>query len=157
MFDTLCPVIYKKLRLRAGMTQDQLATVLNTSRMTVMRFEAGRARPNREQEARLKELAGCSDVAFVELLCEQLSREIGQRVGLFEDSDFYRPTTALAEAYALLDHHSADLGPRQVRALQDRISLSQSLETALGKSNAHLTSKIGECRDLLADRRQRTC
>ncbi len=157
MFDAICPAVYKKLRLRAGLTQDQLAVALRTSRITVLRFESGRARPNKEQETKLKELARCSDVAFVELLCEQASKEIGRRVGLFEDGDTYQPTTALAEAYAVLDQHATELRPRQIRALQDWISLLQSLEMTLAKTNAGLVENTRECRDSLSDRRERAC
>ncbi len=158
MFDTICAAVYKQLRLRAGLTQVQLATVLTTSRMTVMRFESGRARPDKKQEAKLKELAKCSDVEFAELICEQVSVAIGRRVGIFKDGDAYMPTTALAAAYSLLDQRATELGPEKIRSLQDQISLCQCLETALEKSNTGLVEMTGNIRDQLQrDRRLQTC
>lgn len=153
MFDTLCPAIYKQLRLRAGLTQARLATALQTSRMTIMRFESGRARPEKEQEEKLKQLAGCSDVQFAELLCEQLSERIGRRVGLQEGAA-YQATTALAAAYRLLERHSTRMCPEQIQALQEKISLTQFLELALKKCNTSLARHIRRCRDRLHQREQ---
>ncbi len=149
MFDAICPKVYKQLRLRAGMTQAQLGTALGASRMTVMRVESGRARFDKQQEQKLKELAKCSDVEFAELVCEQLSELTGRRVGIHECDHEYRPTTAQAAAQALLNRPAAGLSPWEIRALQDRISLTQHLEMALEKSNAGLLERTRRCRDRL--------
>ena len=147
MFNTLCPAVYKQLRLRAGLTQDQLASALATSRMTVVRFESGRARPDKHQEAKLKELAKCSDREAVELMCQKMSEMIGRRVGVLDNGDAYLPATALAAAYALLDEQSSELGPRRTRTLQRRIRLCQALETAIELANDWLMETVGDCRD----------
>ena len=154
MFNALCPAVYKQLRLRAGMTQVQLANALDVSRMTVMRFENGRSRPEKRQEEKLKELAKCSDEQFVELVCELLSAEIDRPVGILEGDGAYRPTTALAEAYALLHGHGADLRPEQTRALQLKISLTQFLEMAFAKNTAGLVELTKSCRDQLEQRQE---
>lgn len=157
MFDTICPRVYKQLRLRAGMTQAQLGTGLDTSRMTVMRVESGRTRYDKQQEQRLKELARCSDLEFAELVCEPLSELIGRRVGLCEGNE-YRPTTALAAAQAMLNQQAAELRPEKIKALQDLIRAVQFLELAIERCNAYLLELVRRTRDRLRDeRREQAC
>ncbi len=154
MFDAICPKVYKQLRLRASMTQDQLGSALGTSRMTVMRVESGRARYDKHQEQRLKELAKCSDLDFAELVCQRLSERIGRRVGIYEGDDEYQPTTAVAAAQAMVSRQAARLQPAHISALRELIRIAQSLEIALENCNAGLLERIGRCRDYLErDRR----
>ncbi len=158
MFNAIYAKVCKQLRLMAGMTQAQLGTALATSRMTVMRVESGRARFDKKQERRLKELAQCSDLEFAELVCDPLSELIGRRVGIHEGAGEYRPTTALAAGHALLNQHAAALCPKEVQALQDRITLTQHLELALEKSNAGLLGRVNDYRERLRrDREEQAC
>lgn len=157
MFDAICPAVYKQLRLRTGMTQAQLAVALATSRMTVIRFESGQARPDETQERRLMELARCSDVEFVELVCQELSKRIGRRVLVHEGDDAYQPTTALAAAYTLLEQQATEIPPDETQALQDDIRITQHIAIALEKSNEGLVRRVNDYREQFSRRRERVC
>ncbi len=67
MFNTICPNVYKTLRKRTGLSQDEFGEALGASRYAVSKFEFGRAQPDPEQERLILELPSCSQIEFVEL------------------------------------------------------------------------------------------
>ena len=78
MFDALLPPIYKWLRRRARLSQEGLAKDLDAGRSTIYKFEHGTKRPAPEQEARMIELAGCSDEELGERLRHAISEAVEQ-------------------------------------------------------------------------------
>lgn len=86
MFDTLLPPIYKWLRRRAELSQNKLADELDACRTTIYNFEHGHARPTPEQEARMLELAQCSDEELGERLVDGISEALERPAGLVNES-----------------------------------------------------------------------
>lgn len=154
MINAIFPTVYRKLRIRAGMTQSELADALGVSRMTVVRFESGRANPNKKQEQRMLELAVCSKVELAELICQQVSGQIERPVRILEEPGGYEPSTALVEAQVFLEQRGGELSAVLARALGNKISTTQLMELAIEKNNKDLAELTRGCREGLADRRQ---
>ena len=138
------------------MTQTDLGTALGVSRMTVMRFESGRAQPEKEQEMKLLELAQCSLEEFVELVCEQLTELIDRRVGIHESEEAYEPTTALRKACVLLKKHAGEIRPALARALTNHIDITQLMGLAFERNRAGLVELTRDCHDQLTSDRPAT-
>jgi len=155
MFNALYPNVYRKLRKRAGLIQEELGTALGISRYTVGKVEAGRAWYDDEQERALCRLANCGYVEFGELLCEELSKLLGKKVGI-EDSDAaYVPSTALALANAMLREQGESFPAEMRQRLSNRISTTQFLGYAVDRNNAELVELTQECRVALKPRRRK--
>ena len=158
MFNALCPTVYHQLRIRSGLTQAELGKRLGVSRITVVRFENGRAQPEKEQEEKLQELAQCSDEELAELICRHLSRRIGRRVGIHPGRGAYEPASALAKAYSLLEDAADEIPPAMARALHNKISTAQLLGLAFERTNADLVELTRDCLEPLNDqRREQAC
>ncbi len=154
MFNAICPAIYQQLRKRAGMTQAEFATAIGVSRITVVRFESGRAQPSQEQEEKMRQLAGCSQEELVEMACRQMSELIDRRVAIVNGHGAYEPATALAQAYLLLEEAPDELPAAMVRALHNKIATTQLVGLAFERNNADLVELTRDCRDhLQGDRR----
>ncbi len=155
MINALQANAHKRLRRRAGLTQEELGDALGISRHTVRRVEAGSAQLSREQETILLELARCTREECGEVLCQELSELLERRVGILGGDGAYQPSTALATAFALLREHDADIPAAMRRALHNRIGTTQLLGLAFERNNADLVELIEDCRgELLEDRRR---
>ncbi len=145
MLNTINPPIYQLLRERTGLTQEALAVALGVNRATVSRYESGRAQPDKEREEKLLELAKCSKEELAELVCEQLSKLTGRRVGILESRGGYEPTTALAKAYAVVRDHAERLSNTLMRALNNKIGTTQLMGLTLERLNADLVELTRDC------------
>ncbi len=154
MFNALVAKVYRKLRERAGLTQEELADELGISRYTVNKVESGRARLDEEQELRLLELAQCTKEECVEMLCEELSEYLDKRVGIDSDHRAYEPSTALAMAYTLLREQGTDLPSDMRRTLNNRINTTQLMGYAYDKNNADLVELTQDFREALKRKRR---
>ncbi|MCP3964435.1 MAG: helix-turn-helix transcriptional regulator [bacterium] len=148
MFDKILPPIYRKLRRRAGLSQAQLATQLDVSRHTLGNYESGKTRPDPGLERRLVELGQCSKEQLVELVCEQLSEEVGSRVAIIEGD--YRPTTVVSRAERALRALRGQVSECQVpdatlRRLADKIHVTQLMCLAFERQIAGLEELTHDC------------
>lgn len=146
MFNAIIPKVYRRLRQRSGLTQGEMASALELSRYTMNKVEAGRAQLNGSQERQLLELARCSQEAFAELLCQQLSELLRRRVAIDSGPGSYEPSTALGRAHALLREHRETLPAALRRTLDSRINTAQLLGLAFERNNADLMELIEDCR-----------
>lgn len=72
----------KKLRLKKGLTQKQVAQMMNVSEITYMKYESGESEPKYSKmmtalinlEANLNEILGCDDVATEDVLSFNMKR-----------------------------------------------------------------------------------
>ncbi len=145
MFNAICPAVYQQLRNRTGMTQADLGTALGVSRMTVMRFESGRAQLEEQQELKFLDLAKCTHEEFAELVCEQLTKLIDRRVGIYEGEEAYQPTIALRKAGVLLKKHGTEISPALARALSNNIDTTQLMGLAFERNRAGLVELTRDC------------
>ncbi len=155
MINALQARVIKRLRGRAGLTQEELGEALGTSRYTVRRVEAGTAQLSLEQEAILLELARCSRDECGELLCQELSGLLDKPVGIDGGHGAYQPSTALATAFALLREHESGIPAAMRRALHNRIGTTQLLGLAFERNNADLVELIEDCRGQLLEEKRR--
>jgi len=126
MFDALLPPIYKWLRRRAGLSQEKLAADLGAGRSSIYKFEHGTKRPSPAQEARLIELAGCSD------------EELGQRLrdGISEALD--RPVGIVNEGRALAREARGRVSAAWLRALDNEIEAVEQAVLQLQRAKRNL-------------------
>ena len=146
MFNALYPNVYKRLRERAGLTQEELGNVLGVSRYTVNKVEAGRARLGEDQERKLFELAKCCKAEFGALICRELSDYLGKKIGSQNGHATYEPSAALQMAFALLDEHDSTMSDAMRRSLHNRINTTQLMGLAYDKNNAELVEYARDCR-----------
>ncbi len=156
MFNTLYPKVYRLLRERAGLTQEELGEELGISRYTVSKVEAGKARLTEDQEKTLLEIAECTREEAGELLCQALSEYLKKKVGIQNDQDVYEPTTTLAMASALLREHGANLPAIMRRTLSNWIDNIRLLGHTFDQNNADLVELIHDCREALGNKRRET-
>ena len=149
MLNAICPAIYRQLRIRTGMTQEEFGAAIGCSRRTVARFESGCAQPDEKQEKKMLELARCTREELAEMVCAEVSAVIGKRVGIDESEIAYKPTTELARAYALLERHLDEISPPMVRALQNDIDATQLMGLAFESKRKGLKALTRECQDEL--------
>ena len=154
MFNALYPKVYRLLRERAGLTQEELSDELGLSRYSVVKVESGQAMLSEDQERRLLELARCTKEEFGEMLCQELSEYLDKRVGIDNSHGAYEPTTALAMAYALLREHGTSLPSHMRRTLNNRISTTQLMSYTYDKNNADLVELTQDCREALQVRQR---
>ena len=126
MFDALLPPIYRWLRRRARLSQEGLAKDLGAGRSTIYKFEHGTKRPTPEQEARMIELAGCSD----EELGERLRPEIGEALE--------RPVGLVNESRALAREAAGGLPAGLLRVLDHEIEAVEQAALALQRAKRNL-------------------
>ncbi len=150
MFNALYSKVYRLLRQRAGLTQEELGDELGISRYTVGKVEAGVARLKPEQEARLLELARCSKEESGELLCQALSEYLQKSVGIDDNHDAYEPATALAMAFALLHERGTGLSSSMKLTLERRIRTTKLLGVTCDQNNADLLGLVQDYREALA-------
>ncbi len=150
MFNTIYPNVYRILRKRTGLSQDDFGEALGATRYTVSKFETGRLFPDENQERRILELANCSQIDFVELVSEQLSQLIEKPVGLLKDHGAYEPTTALAKANDLLGKSSLKIQPVMARALQKRIRTTRALSFVFELNYEELVELTEYCHEASA-------
>ena len=127
MFDALLPPIYKWLRRRARLSQERLAADLGAGRSTIYKFEHGTKRPSPEQEARMIELAGCSD----EELGARLRHGIGEALE--------RPVGLVNESGALAREAAGHLSAGLLRVLDHEIEAVEQAALALQRAKRNLT------------------
>ncbi len=154
MFNALYPKVYRQLRERAGLTQEELADELGISRFTVNKVESGRAHLTAQQEQTLLELAQCTKEEAGELMCEALSEYLDKKVGIQNDHGAYEPSTALAMAYAVLREFLEELPADMRRTLNSRINTTQLLGYAFDKNNADLVELVHDYREIMNQRRR---
>ncbi len=145
MFNEILPAIYRGLRLRAKLSQTELATRLGLCRTTVYKYEAGIARPDPEREQILLDLSGCSPRELAELICEQLSNALLTRVGILDDREKYAPATPLEKARAVLADGRAGIPDALHRALLNTIHTTQTQALLLERSSADLEELARDC------------
>ena len=144
MFTTLLPRIYRRLRTRADLTQEQLAAFLEISKSTVSRFESGKALPDSEQEKKLLEVCRCSKEQLAEMACEEWSKFLGKRVAIVSD---HRPATALGRARAVLDEHGPDIPDALRRVLRESVRDAELESLAFEGRSATLAELTEVCRE----------
>ncbi len=145
MFKEIFPAIYRRLRLRAGLSQSELATRLGLCRTTIYKYESGITRPDPEQEQILLELSGCSGRELAELVCEQLSQALLTRVGFLDDRGLDQPATPLGKAHAVLAGGRAGIPDALYRALLNQMHTTQTLGLLLERSCADLEELARDC------------
>ncbi len=150
MFNTLYAKVFRLLRKRSGLTQEELGDELGISRWTVGKIEAGRAWLDADREERFLELTRCSKEESCELLCQALSEDLGKRVGIDGSHGAYEPATALARVYAVLREYDASLPASMRRTLNKRIEITQLMGYVYDKNNADLVELAQDCREALA-------
>ncbi len=126
MFDTLLPPIYKWLRRRAELSQGKLARELGAGRTSIYNFEHGRARPTPEQEARMLELAGCSDEELGERLLDGISEALE------------RPAGELNVSRAVARKARGRVSPSLLRALANEIEAVEQAALAYARARRNL-------------------
>ena len=148
MLNEIFPAVYRRLRLRAGLTQAELGKRLGLCRATVYKYESGKARPGATQEQALLKLASCSDREWVELICEQLSGVVLARVVVLDDRGENEPANLLAKANAVIAQgrtahpQSSVPSPRQQSQRHPRVWASSSnARTPTSKSSCGTASR----------------
>ena len=145
MFNKLLPPIYRQLRLRAKLSQAQLAVHLKCHRSTVNKWETGKARPDPEQERELLKLADCSQEELAEMVCEQMSEVIGKAVRIVEGGESYQPFSALAKARALRRKADGRVPQAMLRAFNNKIHTTQFLGLVFERSKADMEELGRDC------------
>lgn len=150
MFSDICPDVFRWLRERSGLTQEQLGRMLAAGKSTVHSWESGRSRLSREKERALLDVVKWSKESWVELVCEKLSLYLGKRVAIMPAvHERYRPTTPLAKAEALVRTFYPKIPTRLRNALQSRIASVRAGAAQLERENLELQEIIVACLTLL--------
>ena len=102
MLNEIMPRIYKRLRLEADLTKKGLASLIDSSRYTVARFENGTSVPTGEQVEKMLELARCTHERGGEMVCEELGKETDKRYGILPDGLVVASATTVEKAEMLV-------------------------------------------------------
>ena len=150
MFSDICPDVYRWLRERSGLTQQQLGRKLAASKSTVHSWESGRSRLSPERERALLDVVQWPKEPWVEIVCEKLSLYLGKRVAIMPARhERYRPTTPLAKAEALIRTHYPKIPDRLRNVLLSRIASVRSGGAQLERENLELQEITVACLGVL--------
>ena len=139
MFDETLPAVYQRLRLRAGLSQEQLAKALGVSRRTVLNYEKGETRPDPRRERALVELSGCSPEETVEIFCEVLSDALGRRVAIVAGD-------AMDRGRRLLRRHRGEIPRALLEELGEKIHTTGLLRLAFERVSDELETIVAACK-----------
>ncbi len=150
MFSDICPDVFRWLRERSGLTQQELSRKLAASKSTVHSWETGRSRLSSERERALLDVVQWSKEAWVELVCEKLSLYLGKRVAIMPAGhERYRPTTPLAKAESLIRTYYPKIPDRLRNVLLSRIASVRSAGAQLERDNLELQEITVACLGVL--------
>ncbi len=150
MFNDICPDVFRWLRERSGLTQEQLGRELAASKSTVHSWESGRSRLSPQRERDLLDVVQWPKESWVELVCEKLSLYLGRRVTIMPAvHERYRPTTPLAKAEALIRTHYSRIPERLRNVLQNRVASVRSNAARLERENLELQEITVSCLGVL--------
>ncbi len=150
MFSDICPDVFRWLRERSGLTQEQLGRQLAASKSTVHSWESGRSRLSSEKERALLDVVQWPKESWVELVCEKLSLYLGKRVGIMPAvHERYRPSTPLAKAEAMIRTYYSKIPDRLRNVLQSHIASVRSRAAQLERENLELLEVTVACLGLL--------
>ncbi len=154
MLNKILPALYKRLRLRSGLSRIQFAAQIEVKPNTLTNYETGKTRPGLDTERKLTEVSRCSDLELVEMLCEIVSDELRIRVGIIQGQHGYRPATSLASAEHIRQQYGDELSEAERRTLGNKMHTTQLMQLVWERHNADLDEYAADCRANAKRRRQ---
>ncbi len=141
MMHLLLSDVYRALRDRAGLSQEQLAEDSGCARRTIQRVELGESAPSPAQATAIAAATGCSDLLLAELLCKAMTGRLGQRVAILPKSG-YEPGTPLGEAAELLHQNQSTMPRDQWRSWMERLSRIRTLAAVLDQEMLAVSGEL---------------
>ena len=135
--------IYRWIREYGHLSPDEVAEAIGRKRQAIYRWEQEGQIPSPEQEQILIEKAGCSKLAFAEIVCKKLSLLTGRRVMVAPEGQVrYLPTVPLARAVELYRENYPKLDPAQRRRIEEKLRHGRTLESIVEETLAMIEHDV---------------
>ena len=154
MLNNILPALFRRLRLRSGLSRKQFAANVGISLNTLTNYERANTRPDLDTLSKIVEVSQCSDLELGEILCELLSDQLGVRVAILDGEHDYRPTTPLARARRIRGHYDDELSVAQRRGLDDKVHAARLSRLLYEWHNSDLDAYATDCRTEAEQRRK---
>ncbi len=139
IFHNVC----RRIREHADLSRKIVAKAMGLQSQAIWRWETKDQNPlpSREQEAILVELAKLSQLAFVQIMCDELSEFLGRAVIIAPEGQFL-PGPPLSRARKEYAASQQEIDPELQQTIEGKLYLARSLEALVEQAVHQIAQEV---------------